>query len=202
LQETLGLVGKLSFRESFEMQTAHRGEYVSVDEYLAAEHASEIQHEYLGGLVYAMAGETRDHNTIALNLAQMLREKLRGGPCKVYMSGVRVNFLLRSDEYYYYPDVMVTCDSRDIDKRVVRYPKLIIEVFSQSTERIDRREKFFAYTNIASLEEYLLVSQETREITLLRRINDWRPESFTDECSVVLSSVAMSLEHARVYEGV
>src|SRR5947207_13385287 len=98
-----------------------------------------------------MAGETRAHNTIALNLATSIRQRLKG-PCKLYMSGVRVNFQIREDEYYYYPDIVVTCDSRENDIRFVRYPKLIIEVLSESTERVDRREKFFAYTTIESLE--------------------------------------------------
>ena len=142
------------------MQPAVRSDYVAVEEYLAAEEKSEVRHEYLGGLVYAMAGETRAHNTIALNIATSIRQQLKT-PCKLYMSGVRVNFELRQDEYYYYPDVMVTCDPRDKDPRVVRYPKLIIEVLSETTERVDRREKFFAYTSIESLEEYALISQET-----------------------------------------
>src|SRR5947207_8698456 len=118
------------------MQPAVQSDFVPVAEYLAAEERSEVRHEYLGGLVYAMAGETRPHNTISLNLATVLRQRLKD-PCKLYMSGFRVNFELRHDEYYYYPDVVVTCDPSDNEPRVVRYPKLIIEVLSESTERVD-----------------------------------------------------------------
>jgi len=182
------------------VQTATRIDFVPVEEYLAAEAESDVQHEYLGGLVYGMAGETRDHNTIALNAATMLREKLRGGPCKVYVSGVRLNFFLRSDEYYYYPDVLVTCDRRDNDKRVVRYPKLIIEVLSESTERIDRREKFFAYTTIETLEEYVLVAQNAREVTVFRRANDWKPEIVQDR--FCLESLAFEAPLLALYEGI
>src|SRR5438093_6700974 len=108
------------------MQTATRSGYVTVEEYLAAEAASEIRHEYLGGLIYAMAGETRDHNTIAQNLLVHVRQQLRGGRCEVYMSDIRVNLQIRRDDYYYYPDVIVTCDARDTHPRFIRHPKLII----------------------------------------------------------------------------
>ena len=145
------------------MQAAEKMDYVSVSEYLVAEAASAVRHEYLGGLVYAMAGETRDHNQICQNLAFALRPRMKGGPCKMYQSDIRVNFLLRDDEYYYYPDIVVTCDQRDTDVRFLRFPKLIVEVLSESTERVDKREKFFAYTNIETLEEYVLVAQAGRE---------------------------------------
>jgi Uma2 family endonuclease len=174
------------------MQSAARAEFVPPSEYLAAEAQSDVRHEYLGGVVYAMAGETRDHNTIALNLAAILREKLRAGRCKVYMTGVRVNFLIRTDEYFYYPDVVVTCDARDTDRRAVRYPKLIVEVLSESTERVDRGEKFFAYSSIETVEEYVLVAQDQSEITVFRRRNQWKPET-SSAGTFVLESVDLDL---------
>jgi Uma2 family endonuclease len=122
------------------MQAAHKNEFVSVADYLAAEEASPIRHEYLGGLVYAMAGETVVHNQISQNLLFQLRRKTKGGPGRTFISDVRVNFQLRTDEYYYYPDLVVTCDKRDTHSRWVQYPKLIIEVLSESSERVDMRE--------------------------------------------------------------
>jgi Uma2 family endonuclease len=185
------------------MQTAVGSEYVSVADYLAAEATSDVRHEYLGGLVYAMAGETRDHNQIAQNLLVRLREHLKGGPCKIYMSDIRVNFDLRNDEYFYYPDIVVTCDKRDTHKRFVHYPMLIIEVLSESTERVDKREKFFAYTSIASLEEYVLVPQTSKEITVFRRANNWKAEIISAErAKLMLESVRATLPLSAIYEGV
>ena len=184
------------------MPAAVQSDYVPVAEYLAAEEASDVRHEYLGGLVYAMAAETRVHNTIALNLAAFIRQRLKV-PCKLYMSGIRVNFQVRHDDYYYYPDVVVTCDTRDNDSRFVRYPKLIIEVLSESTERVDRREKFFAYTTIESLEEYVLIPQATAEATVFRRANGWRLEKAGGaEASLALDSLQLKLPLAVVYEGI
>ena len=185
------------------MQTAARNEFASVEDYLAAEAASEVRHEYLGGLVYAMAGETRDHNQIVQNIGFALRQHLRGGPCKLYLSDIRVNFDLRKDEYYYYPDLVVTCDSRDTHPRFIRHPRVIIEVLSENTERIDKREKFFAYTSIASLEEYVLIAQARSEVDVFRRSGEWKAERVAGAGKeVALKSLKLSLPLSVIYEGV
>ncbi len=185
------------------MQTAAKNDYVPVEEYLAAEENSEVRHEYLGGLVYAMAGTTPAHNTIALNLATNIRPRLKGGPCRLYMSDVRVNFQIRDDDYFYYPDIVVTCDSRDTNQLFISHPKLIIEVLSDSTERIDKREKFFAYTTIESLEEYVLVSQNAAEVTVYRRANGWQSEKISGlEASVALNALELSVPLNAIFEGV
>jgi Uma2 family endonuclease len=185
------------------MQAAVQNDYVTVEDYLAAEEASEVRHEYLGGLVYAMAGETRAHNQITGNLYLAIRQHLKGGPCKLYMSDIRVNLSLREDAYYCYPDLVVTCDPRDTDPRFIRHPKLIIEVMSPSTERVDKREKFFAYTTMESLEEYVLIAQTTREVTLFRRGNGWRSEKVSGpDAQLTLASLQLALPLTGVYEGV
>jgi Uma2 family endonuclease len=185
------------------MQAAAQNDFVRAEDYLAAEETSEVRHEYLGGLVYAMAGETTTHNQIAGNLYLAARQRLKGKPCRVFMSDIRVNFDLRNDQYFYYPDIVVTCDKRDTHPRFVRYPKLIIEVLSESTERVDRREKFFAYTSIASLEEYVLVAQAPCEVTIFRRGNNWKAEKVSGmKGKIALESLKASVSLAAIYEGV
>lgn len=185
------------------MQAVAKSEFVSVADYLAAEETSQIRHEYLGGMVYAMAGETRDHNQICQNLLFQIRPKLKAGPCRIFICDIRVNLHLHSDEYYYYPDLVVTCDKRDTHPRFVRYPKLIIEVLSENTERVDRREKFFAYTSIPSLEEYVLVAQPAREVTVFRRASGWKSEVVSGaKATVALKSLKLTLPLSAIYEGV
>ncbi len=185
------------------MQTAIQNEFVSVEDYLAAEEASDVRHEYLGGFVYAMAGETRRHNRIVGRLYSAIESHLRHRSCNVYFSDVRVNLDLRNDQYYYYPDIVVTCDKRDTHPRFVRYPKLIIEVLCESTERTDKREKFFAYTSIPSLEEYVLVSQARPEVTVFRRTDKWAAEKFSGlKSKAKLQPLKMSLPLSAIYEAV
>jgi Uma2 family endonuclease len=183
-------------------QAALQCDFVSEEDYLAGEPLSDVRHEYLGGYVYALAGETRAHNTFCLNLALLIRDHLRGGPCQAYVHDIRVNFRLNEDRYYYYPDLVVPCDPRDTHPRFVQHPKLLIEVLSESTQRVDQRENFFAYTTLPSLEEYVLVAQGAAEFTVFRRGTGWKAEAVSGRgASVRLDSIGLTLPLDAAYEG-
>jgi Uma2 family endonuclease len=185
------------------VQTALSPEVVAVDDYLAGEESSEVKHEYIGGVVYAMAGATIEHNHIAQNVAFAARSHLKGKACRVYISDVKVRLETLTDDVFYYPDVMVGCDPRDTDRHFLRHPKLIVEVSSPSTERLDRREKRLAYQSIQTLEEYLIVSQDRLEATLFRHANNWTPEIFNrPDQSLTLPSIGLVLALSSIYEGV
>ena len=198
-----GLLNALKTADNLTMEATAKSALLTVEEYLAGEPASEVRHEYLGGTVYAMAGASVDHNTISLNLATSLRSHLRGKPCGAFMADVKVRLNLANDDIFYYPDVMVACDPRDTDKFFKRFPKVLIEVMSESTERIDRREKRWSYQQIETLEEYVLVAQDRMEVTVFRRANGWKPEVFTRaDQTLALPSLEFSLPLSGVYEGV
>lgn len=119
------------------------------------------------------------------------------------MADVKVRLNLANDDIFYYPDVMVACDPRDTDKFFKRFPKVLVEVMSESTERIDRREKRWSYQQIETLEEYVLVAQDRMEVTVFRRANSWKPEVFNKlDQSLSLTSLEFSLPLSGVYEGV
>ena len=133
---------------------------MSVEEYLESERHSAIKHEYVDGHVYAMAGGTRAHGVIAVNVTIALGNHLRGGPCRVYNSDVKVQL---TETRYVYPDASVGCDERDRlddDEDVVRYPPVVVEVLSSSTEAYDRGAKFALYRSSETLREYVLVSTD------------------------------------------
>ena len=110
-------------------------------EYLTLEARSPVRHEYVAGEIFAMTGASVRHNIIAGNLYTALRTHLRGTPCRALMEGVTLH--LKEERSYFYPDVMVACESRllelDTQMQIVDSPTLIIEVLSPSTEGIDRR---------------------------------------------------------------
>jgi Uma2 family endonuclease len=109
--------------------------YLTPDEYLKLEAESSIKHEYIDGEVFAMAGASDPHVTIALNLASQLLSHLRGRGCRVYISDMKAR--IESSNRFYYPDVMVTCDLRDRETpNHKKFPCLIIEVLSPSTRSI------------------------------------------------------------------
>jgi Uma2 family endonuclease len=136
---------------------------LSVEQYLALEAATGVKHEYVLGQVYALAGATEDHNRIALNIAAALLPAARAAACRVVGSDQK---LQAGSDLYYYPDVQVLCDATDDDPLVKHRPCVVVEVTSDRTEAIDRREKLLVYRGISSLRLYLIVAQDRREVTV------------------------------------
>ena len=83
------------------------------EEYLELEAQSNQKHEYINGLVYAMAGTTDIYNIIAGNLFILIRTHLRGTSCRTYFADVKARIEQRN--CFYYPDLLVTCDPRDAE---------------------------------------------------------------------------------------
>ena len=128
--------------------------------YLEAEARSEAKHEYLRGEVYAMAGGTPEHAALIAAISAELSFALRGRPCRVYSSELRVR--VEATDLSTYPDITVVCGALETatdDRNAATNPALIVEVLSDSTEAHDRGDKFAHYRRLPSLREYLLVSQ-------------------------------------------
>ena len=175
---------------------------LSVKQYLAEEETSRVRHEYVRGYVYAMAGASKAHNEICLNIAEILRAHLRGGSCRTSMADVKLRPHF-DEELFYYPDLMVTCDPRDKHPLFNRFPKLIVEVTSESTEMLDRREKLLEYLRIETLEEYLLIAQDRTEATVFRRSSDWKPQIMRDSNGELsLESLNLTAKMSAIYAGV
>ncbi|MGB3310226.1 MAG: Uma2 family endonuclease [Nodosilinea sp.] len=185
------------------MVAASAFHYVSPDEYLAAEADSPIKHEYRDGEVYAMAGGTDAHNFIAGNLYTILRAHLRGSGYRTYALAMKVRIEVLN--CFYYPDVMVTCDDRDLTSSTVkRHPCLIVEVLSESTEAFDRGDKFTDYRQLESLQEYVLISQTRPQVEVFRRNAEglWVLHPFSEGERVSLTSVGWAGAIADLYEDV
>lgn len=173
---------------------------ISPEAFLDGEQHSDVKHEYVAGHVYAMVGTSAAHNLIALNLATTLKQHFRGKPCRVFMSDLKV--YIRPAEVFYYPDVVVTCDPEDrgIGAQYVSHPKLIVEVLSPSTERLDREEKRMRYQSLASLEEYLLVAQQPQYVQIYRRgTRGWEMETCAEGETVWLRSGSLDLPISVLY---
>lgn len=173
------------------------------DEYLEAERHSNVRHEYFDGQVVAMAGASRAHNLLVTNLIALLRPKVRGNGCDLFSSDMKVRIATRNR--FFYPDLLLTCDSRDRENDYfVQYPKLIIEVLSESTEAFDRGSKFRDYGELMSLEQYVLVSQEERLVECFTRQEDgsWRLDRYVNDDLLRLESLDFAIGLDAVYEDV
>ena len=151
------------------MAFVHTQQQLTVEEYLSMERAAEERHEYLDGLIYAMAGESLEHGDICTNLVSELRTQLKGTPCRVLSKDTKVrsgSALQRQRTrkgLFSYPDLVIICGElqyHDTYRDVILNPAVIIEVLSPSTEAFDRGEKFLRYHNWnPTLTDYILVSQ-------------------------------------------
>lgn len=139
-------------------------------EYLAAEAASDVKHEYLRGEVFAMSGGTPEHGRLAANMIHELRTALGRRRCNVFTSDVRIR--IQETDRSTYPDVSVVCGQLERaadDPQAITNPVVIVEVLSDSTEAEDRGDKFAHYRRLPSLREYVLVAQRARRIEVFRR---------------------------------
>ncbi len=183
------------------MESPAQRPFITVEEYLEGEPASTVRHEYIGGAVYAMAGGSKEHNQICGNFYLALdRHFGDANACRVFFNDLKVRLLISGEDIFYYPDVAVACDPRDTDSHSLRFPRLIVEVLSPTTEQTDRREKLLAYRTIPTLEEYVIVAQDRIEVTLFRRAEGWQSATFTQlDQTVRLASVDLELPVAAIY---
>lgn len=185
------------------MATNSKSLFITIAEYLTAERRAEEKSEYINGVVTMMAGASREHNLIAGNVARELGNQLRARPCEVYPSDMRVHDPISRS--FLYPDIVVVCNEpRFLDQSVdtLLNPTIVLEVLSSSTERYDRGKKAWAYRQIGSIEEYILISQEVPYVERFSRQADgaWLLNDFQGlEAVLVLESIGCSLPLSEIY---
>jgi Uma2 family endonuclease len=159
------------------MSTARQKQPISITDYLNGESTSLIKHEFVDGVVYAMAGATANHNRIATNATGALYSQLRGKRCQAFNSDMKIRVRLTRTTRFYYPDLSVVCQPNAGDDTFQDNPVVIVEVISESTRRVDEYEKREAYLSINSLCVYVMLEPDTTAALVYRRAD----EGFTCE---------------------
>ena len=179
--------------------------YYTAAEYLALERRATYKSEYVNGHIIAMSGASRRHNLIAANISRELSSQLRGRPCESYISDMRVR--VSETGLYTYPDIVAVCgDIRFADEQTdtLLNPTVIVEVLSASTEAYDRGDKFAHYRRLASLHDYVLVSQDAVRVEhYVRQGEKWvlsEASLLTD--TVSLASIQCTLVLEDIYDKV
>jgi len=172
------------------------------EEYLAFEREAEEKHEFIDGEIVAMAGASREHNLIGVNVSSELRFALKGKSCEVYANDMRVRM---KKNRYGYPDVVVVCGAPDFDDEefdVLLNPTVAVEVLSRSTRFRDKTEKLATYQKMESLREILLIEQiEPRvEHYIKQTSKQWLLKIYEDLSETVsLESIDCQLSVAEIY---
>lgn len=169
---------------------------ISVEDYLDGERDSPVKHEYVHGEVFAMAGASDSHNTVAGNIHTVLNLASRQAKCRAYISDMKVRV---EATLFYYPDVMLVCEDDQGDYYKEK-PCVIVEVLSSSTNRTDKNEKRHAYLTMPSLQLYLLVDSRRQFVMGYYRTKEgWEEKHFGEGESVPVPCVDTELTLTDIY---
>jgi len=187
-------------------EPAPKFNFVSQEAYLAMERASDTKHEYYKGEVFAMSGASWEHNVIVKNINTLILPYLKGKPCDMFGSDLRIH--VPENTLYTYPDFSIICgkpETNDEEKDTIIKPSAIIEVLSKSTKDYDRGSKFMLYRSINTLNEYITIDSLSISIEIYTRNSDntWILSEFKQlHDSFVLSTIGLTLLLKDVYEDV
>lgn len=184
--------------------SARQLRFITPAEYLEGEELAEVRHEYFDGHIQAMSGASDRHNEIALDVASLIKSRLKGGPCKTFLLDMKLELKTNGKTYFYYPDVFVTCSPEDAQSSLIkRHPALVVEVLSPSTWRVDQGEKLNNYMQLPSLSEILFIAQDWPEVILHRRSDQWQPERFNKPGDkLCIESIDLNLTLAEIYTSI
>ena len=177
----------------------------TIEEYLALERSTLQKHEYYRGEVFAMGGASYAHTVVVGNLAREIGQQIKGKPCRVSPTDLRVR--VGESGLYTYPDIVVVCGPPRLEQPgdTLMNPAVIIEVLSEATEAYDRGRKFELYQSIPSLTDYVLVAQDTPRIEHFQRHSGdhwlYTAESRI-EAGITIASIGCELRLAEVYDKV
>lgn len=172
---------------------------ISIADYLHSELARDIKHEYMEGVIYAMAGASKNHQHIILNTASLFKAHLKNTPCVTFTSDIKIRI---GDLAFFYPDVIVACHDTTENDYYTEQPVIIIEVLSKSTRRRDETTKRRLYQTLPSLQEYVLIEQDIVDVEVCRRSLGWQSEHYFMGDEVTFNAINLSVLVADIYERV
>jgi Uma2 family endonuclease len=168
------------------------------EEYLEFEKKSEIRHEYVDGVLRAMAGDKKRNNRVVRRLVRLLDTPAEAHGCDVFFTVVKMSV---PTGRYRYPDVVVTCEA-DADEYMIEAPCAVFEVLSESTEDVDTNEKLEEYLKISSLQRYVLLRQDRALVMVYARETDgWHFSLLEEAGEFNLPCVGATLNVKDIYAG-
>ena len=180
------------------MSSVFKNKPISTEEYLQSEHLSDTKHELINGEIYAMAGASKSHERISINLLTEFTNHLKNSSCEPFGSDIKV----KAGTNFYYPDLMVVCDDKTDDEYYTEQPVIIIEILSKSTRRLDETMKLMSYINIPSLQEYVMIEQDIVDIQVIRRSEGWLQKHYFLGDEVTFAAIDLTLLVEDIYHRV
>ena len=181
------------------MSAALRPVRMTLSEFLAWEEGQELRWEFDGFEPVAMTGVTGAHATIQANIIVSLGGRLRGSPCRIYGSDLKIE----AAGSIRYPDAFVACTPVAANATVVREPVVVFEILSPSTAGTDRIVKNREYAATPSIRRYVMLEQDRIAATVFHRQDgDWVGHLVGPHDTLHLPEIGVELPLAELYEGV
>jgi Uma2 family endonuclease len=172
---------------------------MTLEEFLVWEEREELRWEFDGFAPVATTGGTVGQGLIQTNLIGELGNRLRGGPCRVLGSHVKIAVAgsIR------YPDAFVVCTPTPRAATVITDPVVVFEVLSPSTASVDRIVKNQEYCDTPSIQRYVMLEQDRLGATVFsRERGDWVGHVLAGDSVLALPELGIELNLAELYEGV
>ncbi len=169
----------------------------TVEQYLDIERDSSVKHEFVNGLVYAMAGTSNWHNLVALNFISLLNAQLPER-CRALGMDVQLHITAQDSEDFFYPDVFVSCGDLALSHKH-EDALMVAEVLSPTTESYDRGAKMLEYRQLAMLEEYVLLRPDAAVIEVFRRSAGWVKQTIEGQGGFRLESLGIEVALTDLY---
>lgn len=175
---------------------------LSEQEYLALEQQADIRYECMDGEAYAMVGGSLKHGSLVMNLSREIANHLKGKPCRVFAESIKVKIANQKHKTtsYFYPDVVVDCSIEKAQNNMLTTPVLIVEVLSPATHKYDETTKFERYKQIATLQEYVLIEQNSVKIEVQRRRKKWQTEKYFLGDEMTFESIGLTIAVVDLYD--
>ena len=172
---------------------------MTLADFLAWEERQELRWEFDGIAPVAMNGGTFAHETIGGTLRALLREQLRGKPCRVSGPTLKIEVAGRIR----YPDAFVSCTPVPRDATVVKDPVVVFEVLSPGTARTDRVRKLREYRATPSIQRYVILEQDGIVAwDMVRRGEDWIVRGLEVGDTLSMPEIEAAIPLADIYADV
>jgi Uma2 family endonuclease len=168
---------------------------MTVAAFLDWEERQELRHEFDGFTPTAMTGGTAAHGAILRNLIIALGTRLRGKPCQVFPSDVKIAVAgsIR------YPDAFVVCSPVAPGATVVTDPTVVFEVLSPSTASVDYTVKNEEYRDTPSIQRYVMAAQDRQAGTVFARHgDDWVGHVVSGDVILAMPEIGVELPLAEL----
>jgi Uma2 family endonuclease len=188
------------------MSVAPSRRHWTAEQYLRIERESDLKHDLINGVLYAMSGGSVAHAQLTARVTSLIGRQLQGSPCDAFSSDLRVK--VEATGTYTYPDLSVVCGKAEVeDDRgdTLLNPTALVEVLSPSTEAHDRGAKFEHYRRLGSLRDYVLISQDRPLVEVFSRGAEqaWSYTAYEGpEATAQVPAIGCSLELTALYENV